>query len=168
MASEKTYTEEQLLKFERGWCDMMVDIWHDRMMQLHVKDTGALIGSVKGGVTDGTMKVITHKFLEYGIYVAAGVGNHYAHDNGGDLEFLDPEYRKKHGLNRPRKRGPKWKGGYTSGKPRKRRDWFSRKYIYSIHRLNEKEAAFYGEAYHGLLPEVLEALFSKDGKLRSL
>lgn len=165
MANDKLYTQEQLRQFERGWCNFMVDIWHDRQMQLHVKDTGALIGSVRGSVDD---RVISHTFLEYGIYVAAGVGNFYSHGNGGDLEFLDRQYREEHGLNQPRKRGPKWGGGYTSGKPRQRRDWFSAKYLYSMRRLNEKEAAFYGEAYQGMLSTAMDALFSHEGTLRSL
>lgn len=166
--SENVYTPQQLHQFEQGWTDMMVDIWHERMTQLRVYDTGALMSSVSGSVQDGATKIIEHKFLEYGIYVAAGVGNRYEHDNGGDLEFLDKEYRKAHGLDKPRKRGPAWGGGYTSGRPRERRDWFSKKYLYSIHRLNEKEAAFYGEAYLGMLPTVLDAMFNPQGKMRSL
>lgn len=165
MANEKIYTEEQLRQFERGWCDFMVDIWRERQMQLRVRDTGALMASVGGTAADG---VITHKFLEYGIYVAAGVGYGYAHDNGGDLRFLDPVYRKEQGLDRPRKRGPKWGGGHTSGKPRQRRDWFSAKYLYSMRRLNEKEAEFYGEKYQGLLSTALDELLSQTGTLRSL
>jgi len=174
--SEKVYTQEQLRRFEQGWCDTMVDIWHERMMLLGVRDTGALMGSVNGSVNGSAGgRSITHRFLEYGIYVAAGVGGGghkgkygYRHGNGGDLEFLDPQYREEHGLDKPRKRGPKWGGVYTSGKPRKERDWFARKYLASIHRLNEKEAEFYGEAYQGLLPEVFDSLFGNDGKLRSL
>lgn len=166
--AEKTYTPGQIASFERGWCDMMVDIWHERMMQLRVRDTGSLMGSVRGSVDSGDVTTIQHSFLEYGIYVAAGVGNFYRHGNGGNLEFLDPEYRREHGLDRPRKRGPRWGGGYTSGRPRKEKEWFARKYLYSIHRLNEKEAEFYGEAYQGLLPDVFDAMFGREGKLRSL
>ena len=45
-----------------------------------------------------------------------GVGNGYKRGNGGDLHFLDPEYRKKHKL----------------GKPRKRRNWYSPKLYSSV------------------------------------
>lgn len=165
MASDKIYSLDELRQYERGWSRFMVDIWHERQMQLHVKDTGALMGSVHGTAADG---VITHTFLEYGIYVAAGVGNHYEHNNGGDLPFLGRDYREEHGLNKPRKRGPKWGGGYTSGKPRERRDWFSAKYLYSMRRLNEKEAEFYGEKYMGMMSTALDALFAHEGTLRSL
>lgn len=149
----KVYTEAQLLAFEKGWANFMVDVWHDRMMQLHIRDTGALIRSVRGRVegSEGNRR-ITHEFLLYGIYVAAGVGNGYKRGNGGNLEFLGNDYRKAHGM----------------GKPRQRRDWFSKKYLYSIRRLNEKEAAFYGEAYQGLLSTAISDMFDKNSPLRSL
>lgn len=133
-------TQEELRKFEQGWADMLVDILHERIQMLRIRDTGALYGSVrKRRVTDRT---IEHQFLQYGIYVANGTGNGYRRDNGGDLEILDKDYRKKHGLK----------------KKRQARDWFFNRYHYSIHRLNEKEAAFYGEQYRGMVKEYLETM----------
>lgn len=154
----------ELNSYERGWTDFMVDIWHERQVMLQINDTGALRSSVSGSISGAEgQRQITHRFLLYGIYVSAGVGRGYTHGNGGDLEFLDPQYRKEHRLDRPRKKGPAWGGGYTSGKPRKPRDWFVRKYLYSMHRLMDKEAAFYGEAYQGTLIEAFATMF-ENGK----
>ena len=146
----KSYDPEQLTEFEKGWCNFMIDVWHDRMMQLHIRDTGALIRSVTGIVTSGTVKTIEHKFLLYGIYVEAGVGNGYRHGNSGKDDKNGLQFLK----------GP--------GPHRKRRPWFSKKYFYSVQRLNEKEAQFYGEAYQGYLSTALDELFRKNSVLRSL
>lgn len=135
----KQMTQDDLRKYEQGWAETMVDILHDRLQMLAIRDTGALYDSVrKHRVTDS---VIEHRFLEYGIYVANGTGNGYRRGNGGDLQILDSEYRKHHGL---RKR-------------RKPRDWFFRKYFYSMHRLMEKEAEYYGDQYVGIVRELVAA-----------
>ena len=85
--------------FERGWTDFMVDIWRERMAMLKINNTGALRMSLEGSISgDEGQRRISHRFLMYGIYVATGVGSGYKHGNGGDLEFLSPEYRKEHGL----------------------------------------------------------------------
>ncbi len=47
----------------------------------------------------------------------------------------------------------------AGGHPREVRDWFFRKYWYSRLRLNEMEAAAYGQAYQGMLVVAFEALF---------
>lgn len=44
-----------------------------------------------------------------------------------------------------RKVGPAWGGYMTSGKPRKRRDWFSRKLFMSVIALREDLARITGE-----------------------
>lgn len=85
-----------------------------------------------------------------------GVGNGYKKDNGGNLEILDPVYREEHGLNVPRKVGPKPGGYYTSGDPRKPREWFSRPYFASIMVLKEQMAYMYGEEFCGLLVDKIE------------
>ena len=138
-------TDAEHQKWLDGWQQFMVDIWRERMMQFTppVNDTGALARSIQGVVHPGPVTTIEHHFLEYGIYVARGVGNGYKHDNGGDLKFLKD-----------------WK---TNPHHRQRRDWFSKKYLYSIHRLNEFEASYYGTTYNGLVSSYLSQLFS-DGK----
>ena len=152
----KVETDREVeLRYIKGWCEMMVEIWHDRLMQLRIKDTGALYNSLQGQFEDGAIRTITHKFLEYGIYVAAGVGKGYTHGNsGGDdvngLQFL---------------RGHK---EYWYGHHRQRRDWFATKYIASMHKLLEKEVEFNGLEYNGIMSTMLDEYFDKHSNLRSL
>lgn len=117
----------------------MVKMWQEKMLQFAppVYDTGALSRSVQGVVHPGPVTTIEHRFLEYGIYVARGVGNGYSRGNGGDLKFLKD-----------------WK---TNPHHRQKRDWFSKKYMYSLHRLNEFEAAYYGADLSGVGVVVLVA-----------
>lgn len=119
----------------------MVKMWQEKMLQFAppVYDTGALSRSVQGVVHPGPVTTIEHRFLEYGIYVARGVGNGYSRGNGGDLKFLKD-----------------WK---TNPHHRQKRDWFSKKYMYSLHRLNEFEAVYYGQTYQGLVSSFLWQLF---------
>lgn len=135
-------TEAEHQKWLEGWSEFMVKMWRERMMQFAppVYDTGALSRSVQGVIHPGPVTSIEHRFLEYGIYVARGVGNGYRHNNGGDLAFLKD-----------------WK---TNPRHRQKRDWFSKKYMYSLHRLNEFEAAYYGTTYNGLVSSFLRQLFN--------
>lgn len=135
-------TDAEHQKWLEGWSEFMVKMWRERMMQFAppVYDTGALSRSVQGVIHPGPVTSIEHRFLEYGIYVARGVGNGYRHNNGGDLAFLK-----------------EWK---TNPRHRQKRDWFSKKYMYSLHRLNEFEAAYYGTTYNGLVSSFLRQLFT--------
>lgn len=135
-------TDAEHQKWLEGWSEFMVKMWRERMMQFAppVYDTGALSRSVQGVIHPGPVTSIEHRFLEYGIYVARGVGNGYRHNNGGDLAFLKD-----------------WK---TNPRHRQKRDWFSKKYMYSLHRLNEFEAAYYGTTYNGLVSSFLRQLFT--------
>lgn len=134
-------TAEEHQRWIEGWQKFMVDIWRERMMAFTppVYDTGALARSVQGAVHPGPVTTIEHHFLQYGIYVARGVGNGYKHNNGGDLKFLAD-----------------WR---TNPHHRQPRDWFSKKYLYSIHRLNDFEATYYGCAYQGVVSSFLYQLF---------
>ncbi len=135
-------TDAEHQKWLEGWSEFMVKMWRERMMQFAppVYDTGVLSRSVQGVIHPGPVTSIEHRFLEYGIYVARGVGNGYRHNNGGDLAFLKD-----------------WK---TNPHHRQKRDWFSKKYMYSLHRLNEFEAAYYGTTYNGLVSSFLRQLFN--------
>lgn len=135
-------TDAEHQKWLEGWSEFMVKMWRERMMQFAppVYDTGALSRSVQGVIHPGPVTSIEHRFLEYGIYVARGVGNGYRHNNGGDLAFLKD-----------------WK---SNPHHRQKRDWFSKKYMYSLHRLNEFEAAYYGITYNGLVSSFLRQLFT--------
>ena len=126
----------------------MVKFWQEKMMKLFppVYDTGQLYHSLNGVLHDGDITTIEHQFVAYGLYVASGTGRRYTRGNSGKddengLQFL---------------RGKKWNKGKGH---RQRRDWFAKKYLYSIHRLNDFEAQFYGDAYQGLISDALAAMF---------
>jgi len=138
-------SENDLRKYEEGWTREMSAYWRERMLKLGIYDTGALYRSVAGTIKSQT---IEHRFLQYGIYVAAGVGNGYKRNNGGDLKFLKD-----------------WK---TNKKHRKKRDWFARKYYSSVMRLAEFEASYYGQAYNGLIATALQDIFESKGLVRNL
>lgn len=148
---KRPVSENDIREWERGWTDMMVKIWKENMLRLKIFDTGRLYNHVEGRVVDVEgMVTITHQFLLYGIYVARGVGNGYRRGNSGvddenGLRFLGKDYRKAHKM----------------GKPRKKRDWFSRKYLSSMHVLSEVERDLYGNAYMGTLSNVVQAVFGK-------
>lgn len=170
---------DDLLRYEHGWADAMGDFWRERMERLRTIDTGALYRSIKAHIEQGSTTTIEHNFMMYGIYVAAGVGP--AHEwyrwtkgvkikriNGGDLNFLGAEYREEQGLDKPKKVGPAWGGRVAGGDPKGPRDWFCRKYYSSVMKLNEHEAAFYGERYQGLMASAITEMFTGIGAARNL
>ena len=182
------YNEREMQEYERGWSKMMIDIWREKIQQLSISDSGALSASFQELVNTGEVTTIEHKFLQYGLFVAAGVGKGFAHDNGGDLLFMGDKYREGKraygsrqvgaGLSAGHMKSPKFdevtvqrgpnagkRAALTSGEKRMPRDWFFKKYYYSIRRLNLKETTFYGRAYQGLMSSFLDELFS--GGIRS-
>ena len=182
------FTRAEIERYERGWSKMMIDIWREKIQQLNINDSGALQNSMEELVTTGQVTTIEHKFLQYGLFVAAGVGKGFAHDNGGDLLFMGDSYREGKraygsrqvgaGLSEEHMKSPKFEhvtvqrgpnkgkeAALTSGEKRMPRDWFFKKYYYSIRRLNLTESAFYGRAYQGLMSSFLDELFS--GGIRS-
>lgn len=140
---------------------MMVTIWREKIIALGIVDTMRLHNDISHVVSIASgVKAVTHQFMEYGIFMEAGVGNGYRKGNGGDLEILDPYYRKFHGLDKPRKRGPKSSvKDMTTGKPRENRYWFSRRYLSSMRVLNEVERDLYGNEYMGTVSNVVRLLF---------
>lgn len=143
-------------KYIHAWTEEQLIIWREKVEQMHVVRSGALHASFKGSIlslNDGSQ--ISMKFLRYGLYQAYGVGRGYAHGNGGDLEFLDAEYRKKHRLDKPRRVGPKWGGYETSGEPRKRRDWFSKKLFMSTMAMVEDMAHILGDTVANVICEAV-------------
>lgn len=151
-------TAEDRAKYQDAWARMMVTIWREKIERLHVIDTYRLHQDMSENLTrsGSELTVIQHRFMEYGIYQDVGTGNGYRKGNGGNLDFLDESYRIEHGLDVPRKRGPRWGGGYTSGNPRKPREWFSRAYFASVMVLKEEMAYMYGEEFTGLLVDKIE------------
>ena len=188
---KRPVTEEDIHRWEEGWAQMMITIWREKILALGIVDTMSLynrmshVVSIAEGVT-----AVTHEFLAYGIFMEAGTGRGYeihgkkyydkkgnfTHTgyNPGDLDILDPYYRKAHGLDKPRKRGPKSSTkDMTTGKPREPRRWFSRKYLSSRDVLNKVMRDLYGNAYMGTFSNVVRLMFNtrefvegvKEGKL---
>ncbi|MDO5751232.1 MAG: hypothetical protein Q4P78_08595 [Rothia sp. (in: high G+C Gram-positive bacteria)] len=127
--------------YTREWYRMMTRIWSDRIALLGAMRTGALRTSVRGaGLTfPGSYSLTaTYHFLTYGLYVDAGTGNGYKHDNGGNLHFLDPAYRAAHHL----------------GKPRKARPWFTKSWYVSREVLKDKLLTLMGEAYFATFADL--------------
>lgn len=203
-SSRNYFTHDEIEQYERGWSRMMIDIWREKIIQLNITDSGALQGSLQELVTTGQVTTIEHKFLQYGLFVAAGVGKGFDIDgkiyrdkagnvrkigsNPGDLLFMGDLYREGKraygsrqvgaGLSEQHMKSPKFEhvtvqrgpnkgkeAALTSGEKRMPRDWFFKKYYYSIRRLNLEESAFYGRAYQGLMSSFLDELF--DGTIRS-
>ena len=176
--AREVYSE--LERFERDWTKNMGTYWRERMDRLGVNDTHALYNSIQGIIHPGPPTTIEHSFMIYGKYVSDGVGREFGDGytdslgrtynsnrggegtwNDGQLPFLLPggeEYREKHGLNKAKKVGPAWGGRVAGGHPRMPNDWFWRKYYASRMVLNEVEAAYYGQAYQGMLTVTLENL----------
>lgn len=182
------YNRSELEHYERGWSKMMIDIWREKIQQLNITDSGALRDSMTELVQTGQVTTIEHKFLQYGLFVAAGVGKGFYHDNPGDLLFMGDRYRQGKraygsrqvgaGLSEEHMKSPKFErvtvqrgpnkgkeAALTSGEKRMPRDWFFKKYYYSIRRLNLEESAFYGRAYRGLMSSFLDELFG--GQIKS-
>lgn len=136
-------------KYIDEWTRVQLLIWQEKIERMGIVRSGALHQSFRDSIqkasSGAAATTITMRFLKYGIYQALGVGYGYYHDNGGDLPFLGKEYRKEHGLDKPRKVGPAWGGYMTSGKPRKARDWYSRKLYMSTMAMVEDLARILGE-----------------------
>lgn len=182
------YNEREIKEYERGWSRMMLNIWREKIIQLNITDSGALRESLEEVIKTGKVTTIEHSFLQYGLYVAAGVGHGFKHGNDGNLLFMGDKFREgKHayesrqvgaGLSEQHMKSPKFEhvivqrgknagkeAALTSGNKRMPRDWFFKKYYYSIRRLNLTEAEFYGKAYQGLTSSFLDELFT--GTIRS-
>lgn len=136
-----------LTAYQKAWTSKMVQIWEEKLLMLGVYDTGALVGSLTSAVQGSLM---TFKFLQYGVYVDSGVGYRYKGHNG-DIEFLDEAYRFEHNLDEPRKVGPAWGGGYTSGKPRQARPWFNKKFFASTMKLKADLQRIVGDSFAGIV-----------------
>ncbi len=160
-----------------------VTYWQERIDKLRINDTGALRSSIVGMVHTGPVTTIEHSFLLYGIHVSNGVAREFGRGytdslgrtytsnrggegtwNGGQLPFLLPggeQYRRDHGLDKKKKVGPAWGGRKAGGRPHNARDWFFRKYAAMRHVLNEMEAAFYGQAYQGMLTQAVDSMMGR-------
>lgn len=162
---------QEIDQFIDGWSDKMIEIWREKQLDLQIYDTGALAKSLTEDVQhEGMSAHVVMQFLQYGVYQALGVGYGYIRANGGDLPFLSAEYREKHHLDVPRKRGEGWGGGETSGKPRERRDWITPKLYSSVLKMAEVMAQLTGQLGVALVCDALEdarsTLESYKGRVR--
>lgn len=160
----RLYSENELKEFEHGWMTEMIAIFQEQIQRLSIIDKGIFYNSFSTVYNDGASRQLIHQFIKYGIYQAAGSGKEIKKDNGGDLLVKNETYREEHYLNKPRKRGPRWGGGYTSGNPRKPRDWFFKKYYASVMKLQDIEALAYGDDYIGLLADAIRTDIDNLGK----
>lgn len=137
---------EDIDKYSEAWVDKMLEIWREKIERLGIVRTGALHQSFHAAITSAAQgSTLNLKFLYYGIYQELGVGRGYSPNNGGDLPFLGKEYRREHGLDKPRKVGPAWGGYKTSGNIRKKRDWRSKKLYMSVMAMVEDMARILGD-----------------------
>lgn len=144
-------------KYIQGWTNEMLVIWREKIERFGIIRSGKLHGSLDSFISktaEGSL--IQLAFVRYGIYQAFGVGFGYSHSNGGDLEFLSPEYRRQHHLDVPKRVGPVWGGGFTSGNPRKKRDWFHPKLYVSRKVLAEALTRIHGEIVAAMISRGLE------------
>ena len=145
-------TAADRLKYQKEWEKMMVTIWKEKIMRLHVVDTASLHREITGNtISSGTdLATIQHRFIQYGIFQDCGTGRGYSKGNGGNLLFLDPRLRKKEYAHKQKS------GKVTLGEHRKPREWFSRAYFASVMVLKEQMAYMYGEEFCGMLVDKIE------------
>lgn len=181
MSEHFATSQKDIDAYNRGWARFLVDILQEQIDKVKISDTKSLRSSIE--YTMHGADTIEHRFLMYGLYVAAGVGKGYQHDNGGNLLFLGDSYRSTNGygsrqvgaglsahamlgkfehitVRHGRNKGKT--AALTRGK-RQREDWFMKKYYYQLQRLNEKNALMYGQAYQGMVSTFLAGLFAKVG-----
>lgn len=153
-------TAEDRKKYQEAWEKMMVTIWREKIMRLHVIDTTHLYNEITGDVISSAsdLSTIQHQFMEYGIYQDCGTGRGYSKGNGGNLLFLDPFLREKEYAHKQKS------GKVTLGEPRKPREWFSRAYFASVMVLKEQMAYMYGEEFCGMLVDKIEEANHKRSK----
>lgn len=90
---------EERKKYVTAFNNTMVKIWKEKIVLLHVWDTGALYQSVVGLKTnaDGKYTSVTleQSFNLYGIYVDYGTGRNTPKGNPGDIGRDNPRGRKR-------------------------------------------------------------------------
>ena len=172
-------------KYLQEWTDNMVTYWQERIAKLRAVDTGNLNSSIEARLLlDGAKAAIRHAFPAYGKYVDDGTGREFTNTgyvdslgryyassrggggtrNSGQLPFLLPggeEYRREHGLDKPRKVGPAWGGRVAGSHPREKKPWFFSKYYASRMVLNELEQQYYGNEYLGMMTTAIDEVMSR-------
>ncbi len=176
--------KEDRERYLREWQSNMIRYWRERIDRLRVIHTGHLRSSIEGELLlRGATATIVHRFPAYGKYQDDGTGREFGEGytdrlgreytssrggegtwNSGQLPFLLPggeEYRRTHGLDRPKKVGPAWGGRMAGGHPRKRKPWYWQKYYASRMVLNELEQQYFGDQYMGMFTQALDEVFAQ-------
>ena len=81
-----------------AWADIVLKIWHNKITELQVYDTGALYESLKNSLftaAGNDVNKVEFSFQLYGIFVDMGVGKEIEKGNGGDLGFTPNRKRKE-------------------------------------------------------------------------
>lgn len=182
--SRRSVQPQDRERYLQEWKDNMITYWRERLDKLRVFNTGRLWSSIEGELLlQGATATITHSFPAYGKYIDDGtgreftdkgytdsLGRHYKSSRGkdtwqsGQLPFLTPggeEYRKEHGLDKPKRVGPAWGGKIAGGHARKAKPWFFNKYYASRMVLAELEQDYFGTAYQGMLTKAMDEVFGR-------
>ena len=147
--------DEDLSSYIHEWSRLMEKMWQEKMARLRIVNTGGLASSLHSSDLYGAGSFsATFTFRQYGHYVDAGVGRGFTAGNGGNLAIMDMTYRRLHNLDIPRKKGPRWGGGWTSGEPRKPREWFNAKWYYSIMNLKDDMRNIMGDAFKAMITSI--------------
>lgn len=147
--------DEDLSSYIHEWSRLMEKMWQEKMARLRIVNTGGLASSLHSSdlYSAGSFSA-TFTFRQYGYYVDAGVGRGFTAGNGGNLAIMDMTYRRLHNLDIPRKKGPRWGGGWTSGEPRKPREWFNAKWYYSIMNLKDDMVNIMGDSFKAMITSI--------------
>ena len=148
---------ERMNAYLEGWRDMMMTIWREKIDKYQLIDTGALRRSLQGTLRmgeDGISAEITHRFAIYGLYADLGVGRGFEHDNQGDLQIMNLQYREEHHMDRRRKQRS---GKVTPGGRRERKKWFSPKHYASVMKLKDDMARLIGEDFMGQVAQIFDS-----------
>lgn len=154
-APDLSQYNEDVSNYMFEWSRLMTKMWREKMARLRIVNTGGLADHIQqfDGFSNGKY-VVKFEFRKYGYYVDAGVGRGFTAGNTGNLAIMDMTYRRLHNLDIPRKKGPRWGGGYTSGEPRKPREWFNAKWYYSIMNLKDDMVNIMGDAFKAMMISI--------------
>jgi hypothetical protein len=81
-----------------AWCDIVIKMWQEKIMEMNVWETGALYESFQHLVnaqSNGDIRKMSFFFNVYGMYVNNGVGREISVGNPGDLGFTPKRQRKR-------------------------------------------------------------------------
>jgi hypothetical protein len=123
-----------------GWAEMMINIWKEKMKSLDIKDTGALMNSLRTEVvrqSGGNAAKVDLFYLFYGNYVDLGVG-------------------REMGINGRLGKDRNELGQFLEDPKRKPKPWLRGSFWYSKQKLRAKMLEQTGRAYLESVAAVLK------------